>query len=42
MNPLLKCCGYYCACLAFIGIIMFAILMGIIKNENPYFIKEEG
>ena len=45
MNPMLKCCGVYCSCLAFFGIILFAIMIVIVSNENPYLIKgltEEG
>ena len=39
MHPILKCCGYYCACLTIMGIIFFAIMIGVVANENPYLVK---
>ena len=42
MNPILKCCGYYCACLAILGTVFFAILIVIVDNENPYLVKGQS
>ena len=35
MNPLIKCCGYYCSCLCVVGIIVFALLAIMEANMNP-------
>ena len=40
MNPLLKCCGVYCACLMVFGIVFFAILATMEKNGNIFLTRE--
>ena len=39
MNPIMKCCGYYCSCILLVGIIFFLILICLIQSENPYLLK---
>ena len=39
MNPLAKCCGIYCACLMITGIVFFAILITMLKNNNKFLSK---
>jgi hypothetical protein len=40
MNPILKCCGYYCSCLLIVGIVFFGILIGLIKSHNKWLTRE--
>jgi multisubunit Na+/H+ antiporter MnhC subunit len=40
MNPIMKCCGYYCSCITLVGIVFFGILIGLIKSHNPWLTKE--
>jgi hypothetical protein len=42
MHPLLKCCGYYCACLAFFSLPFYIILIGLVDSENAYLVGGEG
>jgi len=39
MNPLAKCCGIYCACLMITGVLFFAILAIMLKNNNAFLSK---
>lgn len=40
MNPLFKCCGYYCSCLLIVGIVVFGIMIGLIQSHNPWLTRE--
>jgi len=42
MNPILKCCGYYCSCLLIVGIVVFGIMIGLIQAHNPWLTREFG
>lgn len=39
MNPILKCCGYYCSCLLIVGIVFFGILIGLIQSKNKWLVR---
>ena len=41
MNPLLKCCGYYCSCVSILGVVFFAILIGLVKDQNPFLVRHQ-
>lgn len=30
MNPIMKCCGYYCSCILLVGVVVFGIMIGLI------------
>ena len=36
MNPICKCCGYYCAFLMIIGLYFFGIMIALEKTGSPY------
>ena len=40
MNPIAKCCGYYCSCVSIVGIVFFGILIGLIKSHNLWLTRE--
>lgn len=40
MNPLLKCCGYYCSCILVASLIFFGILIAMISGGNSYLVKD--
>lgn len=41
MNPILKCCGYYCSCIAILGVVFFGILIGLVRDENPFLVRHQ-
>ena len=36
MNPIMKCCGVYCSCLACVSLIFYSLLIVIIDSDNKY------
>ena len=36
MNPVLKCCGYYCTFLMIVGIFFFGSMIVLEATESPY------
>ena len=36
MNPVLKCCGYYCTFLMIVGIFFFGVMIALEATESPY------
>ena len=42
MHPILKCCGYYCSCLAAVSILFYGILLGLVNSENPYLVGAQS
>ena len=40
MNPIMKCCGYYCSCIIFFSFFFFGILIFLIKQGNWWLIRD--
>ncbi len=36
MNPVLKCCGYYCSFLMIVGVYFFACMIALEATESPF------
>ncbi len=41
MHPIVKCCGYYCACLAILGVVFFSILIALVHDANPFLVRHQ-
>jgi hypothetical protein len=41
MGAILRCCGYYCSTLMFLGVIYFGILMVLIAADNEFLNQSE-
>ena len=42
MHPIASCCAYYCSCLAIVGVVYFAILIGLVEDKNMYLVGEHS
>jgi hypothetical protein len=40
MNPIAKCCGYYCSCILVVSFFFFGILIALIQQRNWWIIRE--
>lgn len=40
MNPIAKCCGYYCSCVLVVSFFFFGILIQLIEDRNWWVIRE--
>jgi hypothetical protein len=40
MNPIAKCCGYYCSCILVVSFFFFGILIELIKERNLWIIRD--
>ena len=40
MNPIMKCCGYYCSCIIVVSFFFYAILIYLIESKNWWVIRD--
>ncbi len=40
MNPIMKCCGYYCSCLIAVSFFFYALLIYLINERNWWIIRD--
>lgn len=40
MNPILKCCGYYCSCIIVVSFFFYGILIALIQNRNWWIVRD--
>ncbi len=40
MNPIMKCCGYYCSCIIIVSFFFYAILIYLIQSHNTWVIRD--
>ena len=40
MNPIMKCCGYYCSCIIVVSFFFYAIMIYLIKAGNWWIIRD--
>ena len=40
MNPIAKCCGFYCSCILVVSFFFFGILIQLIEDRNWWIIRD--
>jgi len=40
MNPIVKCCGYYCSCILIVSFFFYGALIALISNKNYWVIRD--
>jgi len=40
MNPIAKCCGFYCSCILVVSFIFFGFLIQFIRERNWWIIRD--
>jgi hypothetical protein len=40
MNPIMKCCGYYCSCILIVSFFFYGILIYLIQTRNWWIIRD--
>ena len=40
MNPIMKCCGYYCTCIIMVSFFFYGMLIYLIKERNWWIIRD--
>ncbi len=40
MNPIMKCCGYYCSCIIFVSFFFYGMLIYLIGQRNWWLIRD--
>ncbi len=40
MNPMIKCCGYYCSCILLVSFAFYGVLIALLHQKNPYLTRD--
>ena len=40
MNPILKCCGFYCSCILVVSFFFYAVMIALIQQRNWWIIRD--
>lgn len=40
MNPIMKCCGYYCSCILLVSFAFYGILIGLLMQGNKWLTRD--